>query len=291
MKKFAFLAVLFLLVPTIAGAACPTAEGVPGIYVGWPSATDQIFAGSTNSYTLGPANYSPDYADTFCLHVFDTQGWTIDGPDLDVCFTLDPYTYAGIDVDITAPCTASIGDKDTVYAIEALCDDTLACRIDCSPTDADTMILEVVPAPPALYITQDTLWYVEQGNTSAYIPFSICNGDPCAPPTDYGYNITSLGTVGSAINVSDTTTANGGECTTVYGVINAGSASVGDKDTLTIIAWSVDTPIVYDTCVQAIEVISPVPVPLLTAPVIAVLILALVLAAAVFLRRRARSEA
>jgi hypothetical protein len=48
---------------------------------------------------------------------------------------------------------------------------------------------------------------------------------------------------------------------------------------------------VYDTCVQIIHIVEPEPVPLFTVPVVTILVLALILAAAVFMRRRAVSRA
>jgi hypothetical protein len=63
-------------------------------------------------------------------------------------------------------------------------------------------------------------------------------------------------------------------------------------DTLTIIVWSLAGPTIwYDTCVQRVHVVTPVPVPLFTVPVVTILVLALILAAAVFMRRRAVSRA
>ena len=67
--------------------------------------------------------------------------------------------------------------------------------------NADTLIVTVIAAPPALGVLQDTLTLVDRGQTQAYIPFSICNQDECAPPTLYGYNIKSKG-VTSALAAS-----------------------------------------------------------------------------------------
>ena len=48
---------------------------------------------------------------------------------------------------------------------------------------------------------------------------------------------------------------------------------------------------IYDTCVQAIVVVEAVPVPLFTRPVVTIMVLAMILAAAVVMRRRATSVA
>ena len=155
-----------------------------------------------------------------------------------------------------------------------------------------SMTLEVVESPPALLILQDELYFVEQGATAAYVPFSICNGDPCAPATDYGYSITSLGIIGAPLNITGSLTGIlGGLCGDVYGIMDAGDALVCDYDTLTIIAWDAATGTVYDTCVQVVHVVEPVPVPLFTTPVVTILVLAMILAAAVIMKRTAISKA
>jgi len=236
-------------------------DGDPAFYVGWGEATRDVIAGEVITYTLGPTNFgfvsgTCPGTDTFCMEVTDTKGWSIVGdPAFGECYLLDPGYLWWNDVTITVPCDVSVGDADTITAVMDYCNDALVCRPECGdcedPNDYSgspfystvTLILNVVESPPALYVEQDSITYVEQGQTAAYVPFSICNGDACAPPSDYVYNITSLGHVGSALNVTDTLKAvNGGECGTVYGVIDAGSASVCDYDTLTIIAWSVASP-------------------------------------------------
>ncbi|MDD3642125.1 MAG: hypothetical protein PHQ19_01475, partial [Candidatus Krumholzibacteria bacterium] len=87
------------------------------------------------------------------------------------------------------------------------------------------------------------------------------------------------------INQPGQVTVDGGACLDIYGIIDAGAANVCDYDELTIIAWDNATGTVYDTCVQLIHVVTPVPVPLLTAPVVTILVLAMILAAAVIIRR------
>ena len=77
----------------------------------------------------------------------------------------------------------------------------------------------------------------------------------------------------------------GGECAAVYGIVDAGTAAVCTFDELTIIVWDEATGTVYDTCVQEIHVVEPIPVPIFTAPVIVLLVLAMITAAAIVLRR------
>ena len=306
MKKLAVLMLAALLLP-IAADANITKEGDPAFYVNFPATTQEVIRGSVWSYRLGPANFgfvsgTCTDADTFCIEVTDELGWTITGnPELDEQHILDPGYLWWQWVYVEIPCDADVGDTNWVHAIMAFGDGTV-----CYPDSGDCedpnfygsnrwqngyVKLQIVETPPALYILQDTLYYVEQGQTAAYIPFSICNGDPCAPPTTYNYTITSVGHVGGPISVTDAITANGGECEDVYGVIDAGAADVCDYDTLTIIAWDDATGLIYDTCVQAIHVVTPLPVPLFTAPVVTILVLAMILAAAVIMKRHAVSKA
>ena len=177
---------------------------------------------------------------------------------------------------------------DTCYEYDFQCD-IEDCR-DQVDNDRDGFIDERHGdcGGPTIAILQDSLTLVDHGQTQAYIPFSICNADACAP--DYGYNIKSKGHVGAAIDVTETIVVPGGTCKDVYGIINAGVALECDYDTLTIIAWG-GIPVMYDTCVQVIHVVLAEPVPLFTVPVVTILVLALILAAAVFMRRRAVSRA
>jgi hypothetical protein len=245
----------------------------------------------------------------------DTEGWTVTGnPPLGSCFLLDPGYLWWQDVCITVPCTAVPCDYDTLYIQMHCCDLAVACRPDCPETcedpnwyggnpyySADTVIVHIVPSPPALYIEQDSVYYVEQGQTAAYVPFTICNGDACADPTIYGYQISCTALVDAVPpdlcvesafpQAGATLPINGGECDDVYGVVNAGAAAVGDKADLQIIAWDQLTGTVYDTCNQIVEIVEPIPVPLFTTPVVTILVLALILAAAVIMRRRAVNRA
>jgi hypothetical protein len=53
--------------------------------------------------------------------------------------------------------------------------------------------------------------------------------------------------------------------------------------------WTTGETALYDTCVQVIHVVEPEPVPVLTPPVAAILVITLVVIAAIFIRRRMRS--
>jgi hypothetical protein len=308
MKKLAILLAILLL-PASAFATA-TAEGDPGFFVFFPSGTQYVIAGELWEYEVGPANFAftgecvGGTTDTFCVLVTDLSGWTLTGdPAFGTAEILDPGYLWWQMIYVEVPCEVTVGETNTVTAGMRYSD-----GVDCyplSPVDCYdpnmysgvprpstiTVDFEVVESPPALYILQDSLYFVEQGQTAAYIPFSICNGDPCAPPTAYNYVITSTGVVGGAINQSGQVTADGGACVDVYGIIDGGSANVCDYDELTIIVWDDETGTVYDTCVQLIHVVTPVPVPLFTAPVVTILVLAMILAAAVIMKRHAVSKA
>jgi C1A family cysteine protease len=270
------------------------------------------YPGQSLTYQLGPCNAPASYTpagckalDTLCCHVADSRGWTIAGdPAFDTPVILGSGYLWYQDVTITLPCEAAVGAYDTVVARVVYTDPAGLCApacLDCNdpnvrPTtgvayyDADTLVIQVVAAPPALAVYQDTLQLVERGQTQAYVPFSLCNQDPCAAAMSIGYRITSGGHVGPAINTSGSVSVEGGACKNVYGVIDAGAAVACTYDTLGIVAWA-GAPAVYDTCVQVIHVIEAVPVPVLTAPVVAILVVLLLLAAAVLMRRRMRSAA
>jgi hypothetical protein len=242
--------------------------------------------------------------DTFCTVLNSQQGWatggtpTIGNPYILVC-TGSLYQFVTLQV----PCEAVPGMVDRFIARMAYhnagtcapacgdCNDPNVRPSDGLPRyNADTLYVIVLQPQPPLSILQDSLTLVDQGQTQAYIPFSICNEDACYPA--FNYTLKSKGHVGPALNVSASVNVPGGDCVDVYGIIDAGLASICTYDTLTIIAWGGSAEMfMYDTCVQIIHVVSPEPVPLFTVPVVTILVLALILAAAVFMRRRAVSRA
>ena len=312
MKKFALLFALLLVPGIIYAQPCCTYEGDPGLYVDFGEDTHDMIAGETYCWTVGPCNFGfvsaicPD-TDTFCVRAWETAGWTITAdPPLGDCYLLDPGYLWWQDICLTVPCSALPCDYDTLYIQMHCCDEGLVCRDDCVETcedpnwyggspyySTDQVIIHIVPSPPAIYILQDSLYTIEMGQTAAYVPFSICNGDACADPTAYGYCINSTGHIGAGFPQCGTTPpVDGGECDdAVYAIVDAGAAEVCDLDTLTIVAWDATTGTVYDTCVQLVHVVAPIPVPLFTTPVVTILVLAMILAAAVFMRRRAASRA
>jgi hypothetical protein len=311
-----------LLMPAVAFAQPPgcTWEGDPAMRYGFGQFDNlpynqpgndfaNVYPGSTLTYTIAPYNAAVSWlpagckaVDTLCFHAASLRGWTITcDPPMDDLYILGSGYIWYQDVSITAPCDASPGDKDTLIARVAYANTAGVCAPECGdcadpntrPADgkfyysADTLIVTVIAAPAAVTVLQDTLTMVERGQSKAYVPFSVCNPDNCAPPTAFNYNITSRGHVGSAINTTGTVEVDGGACKDIYGVINAGTAYSCTYDTLTIIVWSADEPVAYDTCVQVVHVVEACPCPVLTPAVAAILVLALVLAAAVFMRRRA----
>jgi hypothetical protein len=328
MKKiFAILALSLLLMPAVALAQPPAGctwegdpsfryafgqyDGLPYNQPGWDYAN--AFPGQTLTYTVAPYNatawqpFACTALDTLCFHATSLQGWTLAAnPPMDALMELPAGGYLWWQqISITAPCDAAVGDKDTLIIKCAYANNAGVCAPECGDCadpnirpasgvkyyNADTLVVTIVAAPPALGVLQDTLTLVDRGQTQAFVPFTICNQDECAPPTLYSYNIKSVATPRiPIINQSGSVTVDGGACKDVYGIINAGTALACDYDTLTIIVWT-PVPVVYDTCVQIIHIVEPEPVPLFTVPVVTILVLALILAAAVFMRRRAVSRA
>lgn len=303
MKKFALLALaMLLLVPNLVNAQCT----VNGTYLVWygapyelPAGNIPIFAGQTlswNTYVSGEEGclvLCVDAAENCGYLVVDTETGWLYNEDAGICAALPSDGCWIFYFDVTAPVEAVIGTVNEALLITCYCNDVsgdldLACA-----TDTMFAYFEVVKPPVEIEIFQDTLTEVDQGVTAAYIPFQICNGDPAADPRNYTFNITSQGTVGPALDQDGTLTGvPGGDCDWVYGIVDASAALIGDVDTLTIIGRYKAGPVdVRDTCVQAILIVEPVPVPLFTRPVVTIMVLAMILAAAVVMKRRAKSVA
>ena len=325
MKKLVLLALVVILLPAMANAY-DLKDGDPAFYFEFDGGTINLIKGESWCFTAYLANFGsetcPGLLDTFAVVSTDLLSWPMtntflafeqgtEGEDAEgTCYIIDEISggswYFVTEVCLTVPCEALVGDLNTLTLQTAYCDDQMVAQPDSgdcenpnyrsSGTIAVWSLIsqdfEVVESPPALYILQDTLYYVEQGQTSAYIPFAICNGDPCAPATNYNYQITSIGKPGlPAIDQSSMIPGIvGGTCGDVYGIVDAGAGIICTYDTLTIVAWD-ESGAVYDTCVQAIHVVEPVPVPLFTAPVVTILVLAMILAAAVIMKRHAVSKA
>lgn len=289
----------------------------PGVYrtvaVNGPDTTWGV-PGAPLVFRLGPYNataWQPLLCvlqDTMCFDVASQHGWTIvSSPVTGTGEILPPGGYFWTQyVTINIPCSATIGSYERVIAAvlytnwAGTCDPSCPDCADPNTRPAnntkfyskDTLYVHVLPAPPppAPTILQDSLTLVEQGQTQAYIPFSLCNGDQCFA-YDIGYRITSTGHFGGTTSWTGTVNVPGGKCSDVYAIINAGSLTPCQYDTLTTICWTVVAVPLYDTCVQVIHVVEARTVPLFTVPVVTILVLALILAAAVFMRRRAVSKA
>ena len=274
-----------------------------------------------NAYAMDPpfvggwplsCNTACDVLDTFCTEYSVRQGATVtcvegfDVPyELPSCYAYDHH----IGVKAAGGCNAVVGSKDTiivrmVYAKGEPAEDCAPECGDCQDPDlrgygaaqrrlynADTLIITVVaPTANPIKITQPDSTEVDFGATQAYIPFIIGNAWDCF--RGFGFNIKSEGNIGPAIDTTGTVTIIGGEEKLIHAILDAGTAPVCTYDKLTILVWSLAGPTIwYDTCVQIVHVVEPVPVPLFTVPVVTILVLALILAAAVFMRRRAVSRA
>ena len=317
-KYFLLVAVVAFLFTTSAFAADDCSkEGDPGLFVDFGEDARDAIHGEVACWTIGPANFGfvsalcPD-PDTFCVYVYETQGWLGPcDPPLDECQILDPGYLWWQEICVTVPCDAEVCTYDTIIVRMTFCSydvglDSIMCRHDCTDApdcedpnwysgnphySADTVVLHVVAPPPPLGIIQPESTLVGAGQTAAYIQFQLCNADPCLPPSSFGYCIDNVGSTNiPVIHQCDTVSVAGGECADVYAIIDAGDALECEYDTLTIVAWTNDAPIVYETCWQWIHVFEGT-VPLFTTPVVTILVLAMILAAAVFIRRRATSKA
>lgn len=253
-----------------------------------------------------------EYADTFCMVLTDKGviPWNIypewayfddfDGYDTQTLM-LSGYVW-NLTITAEIPCTgATPGMIDTIFANIAFADTDRNC--DMPPqgcpggwggTGTDYLTIyqpfEVVAPPPTVTIYQDSLYFLEEGLAAGYIPFGIANDNYCYPLSNFDYVITSKGHIGGVISDSGSGSAGAGELVTVYTIMDASLADACDYDTLTIIAWNA-TAGDYDTCVQIVHVIEPAAVPLFTAPVVTIMVLAMILAAAVIMRRHAVSKA
>ncbi|MDD3643155.1 MAG: C1 family peptidase, partial [Candidatus Krumholzibacteria bacterium] len=215
--------------PEIVAGEC-SKEGDPAFYVAFPSDVQYVIRGELWEYEIAPTNFGFVSAtcpgtDTFCVDVSDLLGWAVTGdPAFNTAHVLDAGYLWWQMVAVQVPCEATVGATNTVTAVMAYTDMAGVCAPDCGDCEdpnmyggtprysTTTVDFEVVASPPSLYILQDSLYFVEQGQTAAYVPFSICNGDACAPPTLYNYVITSTGVVGPAINQTGQVTVDGGAC-------------------------------------------------------------------------------
>jgi hypothetical protein len=317
MKKFALLALAILLVPNLVNAQCT----VNGVDLWWSSnplyqlgeGNIPIFAGQTLTWNKCEAGGTI----LFCFNVptspylencgallFDSEEGWVYGEDFatenQICWELeDVYPDEGGTCycwyfEVTADPLAAIGTINEVLLVATYCNDVSGELDIACATDTMTVYFEVVIPPPELELFCNELAEVDQGVASAYIGFEFCNGDPIADPRDYDWRATSLGTVGPAINQSGTLEGvPGGECDYVYAILDASAADIDDVDEVTMIGFFKFQGMggLYDTCVTSILIVESVEVPLFTRPVVTIMVLAMILAAAVVMRRRATSVA
>jgi hypothetical protein len=276
--------------------------------------------GAYNQWVWNRGYEPPDssWYDTFCVHMTNSSGltWTYAGVGY-LGWTLDQCDYIGngggiwaVEFTMQAPCDAVVGTMDTLIMEVFHCyycgqGPYGVCTTECpdfNPADPpgfetkDTMVVLYVPPPPAMYIVQDSIFYIGQGQTQAFVPFGLCNADGCAT-LNVGWKIESKGHIAATppdpYFDTGTEVVDPADCNFVYAILNAGTVPECTYDTLTIVAWDYTYPetTIYDTCVQIVHVVEPQPVPLFSAPVVTILVLAMILAAAVFMRRRAVSRA
>jgi hypothetical protein len=313
MRKVVFLTMIALLLSAPVMGDTVFKDGDPGFYWGFllgdEGLTAEVVPGEAWTDQIALVNWSWTSGcgtgdDTLCIDLADLQGWGLgtdwefEGvPNVDVVWTGYIWTC---NVTVTVPCSATPGQTNTVTATGAYTDINIVCQPDSGGCPggyggsafplAVSQDFLVVPPPPTVTVYQDTLFYVEEGLAAGYVPFGIANDNYCYALSNFSYTITSKGHIGSPISDSGSGSVGAGEIEYVYTIIDASLADACDYDTLEIIAWNAtagDT----DTCIQVVHVIEPAAVPLFTAPVVTIMVLAMILAAAVIMRRHAVSKA
>lgn len=318
MKKVVFLTMICLLLSSSAmGQAVHSKDGDPGYYWGFLLGDEGLVAevvpGETWSDEIMPVNwawlgYCGTGDDTICMDLQDKGviPWTLstDWPHAgEPAYLLTDQTemwtgyYWPCVITAQVSCSATPGMVDTIWATMGWVDADLECEDIGNPCPGGIgypmqvfQAFEVVPPPPTVTVYQDTLYYLEEGLAAGYVPFGIANDNYCYPLSNFDYVITSKGHVGGVINDSGSGSVGAGEIVYIYTIMDASAAFACDYDTLTIIAWN-SAAGDYDTCVQIVHIIEPAAVPLFTAPVVTIMVLAMILAAAVIMRRHAVSKA
>jgi hypothetical protein len=271
-------------------------------------------AGDWLDFKLGPGNAATSWtrpgcndSDTLCFEIQTEPGWAIFcDPSPGTPVIVAPGYLWTQKVTLHPPCS-DIGKCSRIIATCTYVNSANAC----DPTCGDCVDPDVSPATGHAYFSKDTLWVwvfppdipppdifqgdstfveVERGQPQACIPFDLCNGSLCFF-TSVSYHIWSMGHVGAAINISGSLELSPLQCKEIYGIIDASTSSVCTYDTLHVEAWITDNPLARTSCKAVIHVIEPRAVPIFTVPVVTILVFALILAAAVFMRRRAVSKA
>jgi hypothetical protein len=297
--------IALLLIPAVAAASACTKDGDPGFYLDFEEESRDVYPGQTVTWIIGPTNLGPwpgtcpDF-DTFCIHVTDELGWTIEvDPEQGICFILDPAYLYKHNVSITVPLDATPGvGTNVLTAVMSYCNSILECVPDCGDCEDPneypgkpcystiTVQLNVLEEPHPFSIVQDDVTYVGKGCGTAFVPFEICNENPDDEDgTAFHFEIKSNGTIGPAVHEVGVVTILGGTCRTVYGVLDAHLAEVDDTDKLSITVW-VEPGMVPKTCSQDIRVLEQMHVPLLSPFQSMLLAAMLILVAALHIGKR-----
>jgi hypothetical protein len=142
------------------------------------------------------------------------------------------------------------------------------------------------PYNDAIKIINDAEMVCEQTQSSAHIPFAICNSDACGGARTFGYHIASTGSIGMPISEWGSVIVAGGASEDVFGILDASTAEVGTWDLITCRAWTLIGDVeVADTGITKVYVIEPQPVPMLSVQLQCMLALMLLIVSACFLKR------
>jgi hypothetical protein len=287
----------------------PSFEGDPMLFTGWAPDTIVLYRGGTGTTVViwpgnSPSGYLPEGPkgpDTLC---FDLTGigpltWTCNPP-----FGTPRVAKPGSSWYQRVYLAASPSVPGSIYYVVgtvAYSDASNQCRPDAGdvnnpnirPSDGrlfysyDTLVVLVQSVAPSVQIVRDTFVVIERGMQQAYVPFDIFIPDASAAPREFAYRVTSRGRIGPALDQTGAAMVGGGPGVRMYSVLDASVSPICDFDTLTIRVWSTGAPFVGDTVDQVVHVLEPVSAPIFKLPVVAILTLALILIAALFLRKQA----
>ncbi|MCK4857235.1 MAG: T9SS type A sorting domain-containing protein [candidate division Zixibacteria bacterium] len=229
-SRFSSTTVDSLTIVTTAGQGFAVAVSGPGSGEGAPADT------ITYPITIQNLGNGPDQV---AVAVSSSSGWTIVDPP-DPSYTLNAGENLPLDINLEIPATAPLQTKDTL---------TIIATSSGSRQLADTLIIVTTVNVIVSYgftITGPTSGIGDPGDTIVYSPVVIHNvGDVTDRATLLWTS--SLGWSVTAPDISSQDIAAGATLDVDFTVVIPAGATVGSKDTLTIIVSSQGDPAVKDT--------------------------------------------
>ena len=103
-----------------------------------------------------------------------------------------------------------------------------------------------VVADPRYFVTGDEIYSIDDFENDTMVVFQIWNDVSELPTRDFGYYISSMGHFDPAVAKTDTVYGvSFGGYAEVHGAIDATGATLGEQDTVLIVAWPLDSAGVY----------------------------------------------